>query len=46
MGGMFTVMKIRAGLKGGDYKDPGWYQAPPGTRAYIWEGEPPPAHRG
>jgi len=46
MGGMFTVMKIRAGLKTGDYRDPGWYQAPAGTRAYLWEGEPPPAHRG
>jgi len=46
MGGMFTVMKIRAGLKAGDYRDPGWYQAPAGTRAYLWEGEPPPAHRG
>jgi len=46
MGGMFTVMKIRAGLKAGDYRDPGWYQAPTGTRAYLWEGEPPPAHRG
>jgi manganese oxidase len=46
MGGMFTLMKIRAGLARDDYKDPGWYQAPPGTRAYLWEGEPPPAHRG
>ena len=46
MGGMFTLMKIRAGLARDDYKDPGWFQAPPGTRAYLWEGEPPPAHRG
>ena len=46
MGGMFTLMKIRAGLARDDYKDPGWYQAPPGTRAYLWEGEPPPAHSG
>jgi FtsP/CotA-like multicopper oxidase with cupredoxin domain len=46
MGGMFTVMKIRANLKPGDYQDPGWYQAPAGARAYLWEGEPPPAHRG
>jgi FtsP/CotA-like multicopper oxidase with cupredoxin domain len=45
MGGMFTVMKIRAGLAHGDYGDPGWYDAPAGTTAYAWEGEPPPAHR-
>jgi manganese oxidase len=46
MGGMFTVMKIRANLAHGDYRDPGWYQAPPGSVAYAWEGEPPPAERG
>jgi manganese oxidase len=46
MGGMFTLMKIRAGQAHGDYKDPGWYRAPAGTRAYVWDGEPPPAHRG
>jgi hypothetical protein len=45
MGGMFTVMKIRAGLARGDYRDPGWYRAPAATRAYAWEGEVPPAHR-
>jgi FtsP/CotA-like multicopper oxidase with cupredoxin domain len=45
MGGMFTVMKIRANLAHGDYRDPGWYQAPPGSVAYAWEGEPPPAQR-
>jgi manganese oxidase len=45
MGGMFTVMKIRAGLGRGDYRDPGWYQAPPGARAYLWQGAPPPAPR-
>ena len=42
MGGMFTVMKIRADLAHGDYRDPGWYRAPPGSRAHLWEGEPPP----
>lgn len=31
MGGMFTVVKIRAGLT--SYDDPGWYEAPPGTQA-------------
>jgi FtsP/CotA-like multicopper oxidase with cupredoxin domain len=43
MGGMFTVMKIRADLGRDDYRDPGWYQAPHGTTAYLWEGETPPA---
>jgi hypothetical protein len=45
MGGMFTVMKIRANLAHGDYADPGWYAAPPGTRAHVWEEETPPEHR-
>jgi hypothetical protein len=31
MGGMFTVVKVRDGLKRGDYKDPGWYANPKGT---------------
>jgi len=43
MGGMFTVVKIRADLAPDDYRDPGWYQAPKGTTAYLWEGETPPA---
>jgi manganese oxidase len=34
MGGMFTTMKVRKGLARNDYKDPGWYQHPPGTVAY------------
>ncbi|MFC3108397.1 multicopper oxidase family protein [Undibacterium arcticum] len=34
MGGMFTTVKIRAGLTRNDYKDPGWYQHPKGTVAY------------
>ncbi|HEY2144480.1 MAG TPA: copper oxidase [Steroidobacteraceae bacterium] len=45
MGGMFTIMKIRADLAHGDYRDPGWYQAPAGSVAYPWEGETPPAER-
>jgi FtsP/CotA-like multicopper oxidase with cupredoxin domain len=45
MGGMFTVMKIRADLAHGDYADPGWYRAPAGTRAHLWEGESPPEQR-
>jgi hypothetical protein len=43
MGGMFTVVKIRADLAHGDYRDPGWYAAPQGTVAYLWEGPPEPA---
>ncbi len=34
MGGMLTVVKIRADIAPGDYRDPGWYQHPPGTVAY------------
>jgi hypothetical protein len=30
-GGMFTVVKVRAGITG--YDDPGWYKHPPGTVA-------------
>jgi FtsP/CotA-like multicopper oxidase with cupredoxin domain len=46
MGGMFTVMKIRADLARGDYRDPGWYQAPAGSVAYPWEGDAPAVQRG
>jgi len=42
MGGMFTTMKVRKGLARGDYKDPGWYQHPPGTVAREWTGAPVP----
>jgi FtsP/CotA-like multicopper oxidase with cupredoxin domain len=41
MGGMFTVLKVREGLKKGDYTDPGWYQQPPNTQAYEWKGSTP-----
>jgi hypothetical protein len=34
MGGMFTVMKIRAGMARDDYSDPGPYRNPQGTVAY------------
>lgn len=34
MGGMFTTLKVRSGLKAGDYRDPGDYQHPPGTVAH------------
>jgi hypothetical protein len=42
MGGMFTAMKVRKGLARNDYKDPGWYQHPPGTLAREVSGAPPP----
>jgi hypothetical protein len=45
MGGMFTVMKIRENLAHDDYRDPGWYKAPAGSVARLWEGESPPAVR-
>ena len=32
MGGMFTILKVREGLKSYD-QDPGWYEHPPGTVA-------------
>ncbi|MFM9884378.1 MAG: multicopper oxidase family protein [Burkholderiales bacterium] len=45
MGGMFTVFKVREGLARNDYTDPGWYQHPPGTVAYEWQGATPQAER-
>jgi manganese oxidase len=45
MGGMFTVVKIRADLAHNDYRDPGWYEAPKGSVAYLWSGEEPAASR-
>ncbi len=38
MGGMFTVVKVRADQRPADFKDPGWYKAPAGTTAYEWTG--------
>jgi hypothetical protein len=35
MGGMFTVLKVRDGIK--TYEDPGAYSAPPGTTAHKVE---------
>src|SRR3569623_1974987 len=40
LGGMFTTVKIRKGQKPGDYKDPGWYRQPTGTRALEYAGDP------
>ena len=33
MGGMFTIVKIREGIT--SYEDPGWYEHPEGTVAYL-----------
>jgi hypothetical protein len=41
MGGMFSVVKVRAEQKPGDYSDPGWYRHPPGTVAYEFTGSLP-----
>jgi FtsP/CotA-like multicopper oxidase with cupredoxin domain len=38
MGGMFSMLKVRKDQKAGDYSDPGWYKAPPGTTAFEWTG--------
>jgi FtsP/CotA-like multicopper oxidase with cupredoxin domain len=45
MGGMFSVLKVRKNQAPGDYKNPGWYQQPPGTQAYEWTGTPLPVKR-
>lgn len=46
MGGMFSVLKVRRNQKPGDYRDPGWYQHPPGTVAYEYTGPLPEALQG
>jgi hypothetical protein len=43
MGGMFSVVKVRDGLARNDYRDPGWFQHPPGTVAREWTGPLPAA---
>ena len=45
MGGMFSTVKVRAGLARNDYRDPGPYRHPAGTVAWEWAGEPPEATR-
>ncbi|MEO6278522.1 copper oxidase [Roseateles sp.] len=42
MGGMFSMLKVRRGLKRGDYSDPGWFEHPAGTLARE-VGDAPPA---
>jgi manganese oxidase len=39
MGGMFSVVMVREGLAPNDYKNPGWYENPPGTVAYEYKGD-------
>ncbi|MDH5331903.1 MAG: copper oxidase [Aquincola sp.] len=41
MGGMFSVVKVRRDQKPGDYKDPGWFEHPPGTLAHEFTGTLP-----
>ncbi|MCX7272922.1 MAG: copper oxidase [Burkholderiales bacterium] len=38
MGGMFSVLKVRADQPPGDYRDPGWFSHPPGTVAREFTG--------
>jgi len=38
MGGMFSVLKVRADQKPGDYQDPGWFRHPAGTVAREYTG--------
>jgi len=46
MGGMFTTLKVRAGLGANDYRDPGVYAMPPGTQARpVDAGQAPAASR-
>jgi len=45
MGGMFTVVKVRRDQKPGDYSNPDWFKHPPGTVAYEFNGNAPPAPR-
>ena len=40
MGGMFTTVKVRDDLRRGDYRDPGWYDAPKGTVASRVSSDP------
>ena len=40
MGGMFTTLKVRAGLAANDWRDPGNFNHPAGTVAHEWQGDP------
>ena len=41
MGGMFSILKVRADQAPGDYTDPGWFKNPVGKQAYEYKGELP-----
>ena len=41
MGGMFSILKVRADQARGDYTDPGWFKNPVGKQAYEYKGELP-----
>ena len=41
MGGMFSILKVRADQASGDYTDPGWFKNPIGKQAYEYKGELP-----
>ncbi len=41
MGGMLSVVKVRAAQKPGDYAGPGWYRQAPGEASYEWTGALP-----
>jgi FtsP/CotA-like multicopper oxidase with cupredoxin domain len=45
MGGMFSVVKVRAGIAANDYRDPGWLKHPAGTVAYEYRGDVPAPKR-
>jgi FtsP/CotA-like multicopper oxidase with cupredoxin domain len=45
MGGMFTVLKVRADQKRGDFSDPGWYQHPKPARSFTAGGQSMPLAR-
>lgn len=45
MGGMFTTLKVRAGMAADDYRDPGWYRHPKGTVAFEYTEPVPQAPR-
>lgn len=45
MGGMFTVVKVRKDQKPGDYRNPGWFEHPPGTVSYEFDGTLQEPHR-
>ena len=41
MGGMFSILKVRADQAPGDYTDPGWFKNPVGKQAYEYKGKLP-----